>query len=48
MYCVRMEITTDTTTLDRLRQEWQHAVRRGMPNRFALQKQYLAAQKDGK
>ena len=40
-----METTTETTTLDRLRDEWKTAVLRGRPDRFAKQKEYLAAVK---
>jgi hypothetical protein len=42
-----MEITTSTTTLDRLRNEWETAVLRGRPDRFAKQKEYLAAKVAG-
>lgn len=41
-----METTTTTpNTIQSLYEAWQHAVRRGMPNRFALQKAYLAAKR---
>lgn len=40
MYAVCMN---SDTTIDRLYEAWQHAVRRGMPDRYAKQKAYLVA-----